>query len=76
MVIDSSKVTFQTKIETSSETFTNGFKIYHHYLGPNIEYNDLYYFVPDVGMVKIYFNHYNLGPESRMLWQLKEYYLK
>lgn len=76
LAIDSSHVTFQYKIETSSQTFMNGFKIYRHYLGPNLEYNDSYYFIPTIGMVKIYFDHYNLGPQFKMLWQLKKYYLK
>lgn len=76
LAIDSSHVVFQSAISTLSESFTNGFKIYRHYLGPNLEYNDSYYFVPQIGMVKIYYDHYSLGPRFKILWQLKKYYLK
>lgn len=76
LAIDTSHVAFQSTIATSSGVFTNGFKIYHYYLGPNIEHNDLYYFVPKIGMVKIYYNHYDFAPTTQILWQLKKYYLK
>ncbi len=73
--IDSSHVTLQSSITTSFGTFTNGFNIYHHYQGPNIDYNENYYFIPKVGMVKIFYSHYDLGPTTKILWQLKKYYL-
>lgn len=76
LAIDSSHVVFQPAISSPSESFTNGFKIYRHYLGPNLEYNDSYYFIPKIGMVKIYYDHYDLGPPFKILWQLKKYYLQ
>lgn len=75
IAIDTSHVSFQSTIVTSSKTFKNGFTIYHHYLGPNIEYNDMYYFVPKIGFVKFYYKRYNLAPVNIELWQLKNYYL-
>jgi hypothetical protein len=76
MPIDTFHVMSQSAIATSSENFSNGFNIYHHYKGPNIEYNDTYYFIPYVGMVKMYYNHYDLAPPTSTLWQLKSYLLK
>ena len=76
LAIDSSHVTNKSTITVPLETFKNGFSIYHHYIGPNIEYNDTYNFIPNVGMVKIYYYHYDLAPPTRVLWQLKKYYLK
>lgn len=75
LAIDSSHVTAES-ITTSLGNFTNGFNIYHHYLGPNIESNDTYWFVPKIGMVKIYYNHYDFAPRTKVLWYLKKYYLQ
>lgn len=75
LAVDSSHVTAIDSISTSSETFINGFNIYHYYLGPNIEYIDNYGFIPNIGMVKMYFNHYNFAPRNKQLWQLKKYIL-
>jgi hypothetical protein len=76
IAIDSSNVKAKSSISTSAKEFKNGFSIYHHYIGPNLEYNDTYDFIPKIGMVKVYYNHYDLAPPTRVLWQLKKYYLQ
>lgn len=75
LAVDSSHVTTLDLITISSETFKNGFNIYHYYLGPNIEYKDNYGFIPKIGMVKMYLNHYDLAPRNKQVWQLKKYIL-
>lgn len=76
LAVDSSYVTSLASISTVSETFINGFNIYHYYLGPNIEYVDNYGFISNIGIVKMYLNHYNFAPRNKQIWQLKKYYLK
>ena len=73
--IDSSSVTFQSSIITSFGTFDSTFKIYHHYIGPNIDNKDEYYFAPNIGFIKLHYSRYNLAPLDIELWQLKRYYL-
>ncbi|MFC4231574.1 hypothetical protein ACFOW1_06720 [Parasediminibacterium paludis] len=75
LAVDSSYVTALTSISISAETFMNGFNIYHYYLGPNIEYIDNYGFISNIGIVKMYLNHYNFAPRNKQLWQLKKYIL-
>jgi hypothetical protein len=62
-------------VDTHAGLFTNCFNIYHHYLGPNIEYMDNYLFKPYIGMIKIEFNHYALNPKTFQIWNLNKYYL-
>jgi hypothetical protein len=76
IAIDSSNVKAKPSISTSAKEFKNGFSIYHHYIGPNLEYNDTYDFIPKIGMVKVYYNHYDFATPTRVLWQLKKYYLQ
>jgi hypothetical protein len=76
LAIDSFHVSGQPAISATYNSFTDGFKIYHHYLGPNMEYNDSYYFVPQIGMVKMFYYKYNFAPPTKVLWQLKKYYLQ
>jgi hypothetical protein len=73
--VDSSSVTFHSSINTSFGSFSNVSKIYHHYIGPNIDYKDEYYFAPNIGFPKLHYNRYNLAPLNIELWQLKRYYL-
>ena len=70
---DTLTVVNQTDVTTPFQTFKGCFQIYHHYIGPNIETKDNYWFKPEIGMVKIYLNHYNLGPLIYSTWQLKYY---
>jgi hypothetical protein len=73
--IDSSHVSFITPLMTQFKTYDSCFKIYRHYIGPNIEDNDDYWFKPNVGMVMIHYNDYDFAPTTIRLWQLKKYYL-
>ncbi len=70
---DTLTVLKQEDVSTSFQTFKDCFKIYRHYIGPNTEIKDNYWFKPQVGMVRIYMNHYNLGPLIYSTWQLKNY---
>ena len=73
--VDTFYVTAQSLIRTSSQAFNNGFDIYHYYKGPNIEYKEHYFFIPRVGMVKMNYDHYDLGPPTKLLWEVKSYQL-
>ena len=75
LAIDSFHVYTTAQIKTPAELFTNCFNIYHYYLGPNIENIDNYWFKPNVGMVKISLNDYDLNPRTFRTWELKRYYL-
>lgn len=75
LVTDTFHVYTAPSVNTHAGTFTNCFNIYHHYLGPNTEYIDNYWFKPNVGMVKMDFNHYVLNPRTFRTWNLKKYYL-
>ena len=75
LFIDSSHVNKLPSVITKSETFMDCFGIFYHYMGPNLEYNDTYWFKPNIGMLKIYYNHYNLASRTMQLWQLKKFYL-
>ena len=70
---DTLSVVKQEDVTTSFQTFKDCFEIYRHYIGPNMETKDNYWFKPQVGMVRIYTNHYNLGPLMYRTWQLKAY---
>jgi hypothetical protein len=74
-LIDSFHVYNAPSVFTPTENFENCFNIYHYYYGPNSKYNDNYWFKPNVGMVAIYTNHYDLAPRNIYLWRLKKYYL-
>jgi hypothetical protein len=75
LLIDSFHVYTAPSIDTHAGVFTNCFNIYHHYLAPNTEFIDNYWFKPNVGMVKISYNHYVLNPRTFRIWNLKKYYL-
>ncbi|MGN6605174.1 MAG: hypothetical protein ACTHK8_22150 [Ginsengibacter sp.] len=70
---DTLSVVNQKDVTTSFQTFKDCFQIYNHYIGPNMEFKDNYWFKPRVGMVRIYTNRYNLGPLMYRTWQLKNY---
>lgn len=57
------------------QTYDSVFQISDHYLGPNLENYDTYWFKPNIGFLKIYFHDNSLGPIAIQLWQLKSYYL-
>jgi hypothetical protein len=76
LYIDSSRVMNRSNIITPTQTFPDCFDIYHHYLGPNLEYNDHYWFKPNIGMTRISYNQYTLGFYIVVLWQLKKYSLR
>lgn len=75
LVSDTFHVSREPKIVTNFFTFDSCFKIYHHYLGPNLEFKDDYWFRPNIGMIQIHYNEYSLGPTYRVLLQLKKYSL-
>jgi hypothetical protein len=75
LLIDSSHVYTAPLVETNAGVFTNCFNIYHYYVGPNTEFIDNYWFKPNLGMVKIIYNHYALNPRTFQTWILKKYYL-
>lgn len=60
--VDNYSVSTVSSITTNWDTFTDCFLIFHHYEGPNIEYNDKYWFKPNIGLLKKYKHQYNLGP--------------
>ena len=74
--IDNYSVSTVSSITNNWNKFTDCFLISHHYVGPNIEYNDKYWFKPNIGLLKKYINQYNLAPLHIELWQLKKYYLQ
>ena len=74
--IDTFHVNFLNKVVCTHSSFYQCYQIYHHYLGPNIDDNNTYWFKPNIGIVKKYKNIYNLGPYQIALWELKSYYLK
>ena len=76
LAIDSSRVINQRNVIIGSQSFSDCFDIYHHYVGPNMDFNDQYWFKPNLGMVQIFYNHYNLGFFRIELWQLKKYYIR
>ncbi len=76
LYIDSFYVSELQNLTTSYGTYNNCFDIYRHYLGPNLEFKDHYWFKPNAGFVKIYYHQYNLGPTLIQIWQLKHYVLK
>lgn len=76
LYVDTFHVTLKTNVITDFNNYDSCFKIYRHYLGPNLEFTDDYWFKPNIGMIKIYCNEYNLGPNNVQLWQLKRYSLK
>jgi len=41
-----------------------------------MDYNDDYWFKPNIGMVMIHYNDYNFAPVTILLWQLKDYHLQ
>jgi hypothetical protein len=65
--IDSSRV-----LTDSAGTYT----IYHHYIGPNTEYNDYYFFTPNKGMALIRYNDYNNAPVHFRTWTLVNHHLQ
>jgi hypothetical protein len=76
LAIDSFFVKSYPMAYTKWNTFKDCFKIYHHYVGPNTEYNDEEWFKPTVGFIKLHYTRYNLAPLTIELWQLKKYYLQ
>ena len=75
LYVDTSYVSSKPIIKTKFYVFDSCFKIYHHYLGPNLEFKDEYWFRANIGMIQIHYNDYSLGPIKAQLWQLKKYYL-
>jgi hypothetical protein len=74
--LDSSRVVSQSEfVVTSSQTFTDCFEIYHHYIGYNTELNDYYWFKLNIGMVKIFDFDYNNGPSLYRTWILRSYHI-
>jgi hypothetical protein len=73
--IDTFHVSSEGIIKTNFFIFDSCFKIYNHYLGPNLENKYEYWFRPNIGMIQIHFNKYSLGPTYRVLFQLKKYSL-
>ncbi len=69
-------VTAMPIVKTNFYEFDSSFRIYNQYAGPNIEYEDEFWFRPNIGMVQIHYHEYNLGPIYRVLWQLKKYSLQ
>ena len=74
--VDTFYVNIQNKVITKITSYDSCYKIYNHYVGPNIENNNNYWFKPNIGFVKKNTNQYNLGPYQITLWELKRYYLK
>ena len=75
LLIDSFHVYTAPSVNTYAETFTDCFNIYHYYLAPNIENIDNEWFKSNVGIVKKYYNEYDLNPRTFRTWNLKKYYL-
>lgn len=74
--VDNYSISIVSGITNNWNTFTDCFLIFHHYEGPNIEYNDKYWFKPNIGLLQKNKHQYNLGPFDIELWQLKNYYLQ
>jgi hypothetical protein len=74
--IDTYDVSFKSSLVTQFNKYDSCFQIYRHYTGPNMDYNDDYWFKPNVGMVMIHYNDYNFAPVTARLWQLKDYHLQ
>ena len=72
---DSYYVSFKPSVVTQFNAYDSCFQIHYQYGGPNMYYNDDYWFKPNVGMVMIHYNEYNIGPNTIRLWQLKKYNL-
>jgi hypothetical protein len=70
---DTSKVVAISNVASSTQTFQNVFKIYHHYIGPNTELNDYYFIKPNVGIVAENLMHYANGPITYRTWKLKSF---
>lgn len=70
---DTLNVVKQEDVTTSFKTFKDCFQIYRHYIGPNMEFKDNYWFKPQIGMIRIYTNRYILAPFMYRIWQLKAY---
>lgn len=75
LYVDSFRVIKQEDLLIGNQKFCKTFNIYHHYIGPNTEYKDYYWFKPSIGMVNILTSHYNLGPIIYRSWTLKTYSL-
>ena len=71
--VDSSKVLKKEDVKTLGHDFLSCFNIYRNYVGPNLNYQDYYWFKPAIGFIKISYNRYNLGFYSLESWQLKNY---
>jgi hypothetical protein len=72
---DTLSVVKQEDVITSFQTFKDCFQIYHHYIGPNMETKDNYWFKPQIGMVRIYTDDYISAPLMYRTWQLKTYFV-
>lgn len=75
LLIDSFHVYTVSSVTTNAGLFSDCSNIYHHFLAPNTEYIDNYWFKPNIGMIKMDFNHYALNPRTFQIWNLKKYYL-
>ena len=71
--VDSSKILKQENVQTLNQDFLSCFNIYHNYVGPNLNYQDYYWFKPNLGFIKMFYNHYDLGIYTIQSWQLKTY---
>jgi len=76
LISDIYSTTFLLNAVVQNKSYDSVFKIYEHYIGPNIDNSDTYWFKPNIGRIQIYYNDYNLAPKTIQLWQLKKYYLK
>ena len=73
--VDTFAVSNAYNITTNNLNFDTCFNIYHYYYGSqDLRYSDNYSFKPNIGFVKIYYQHF-LAPKVTYLWNLKKYYL-
>jgi len=63
----------QTTMSYAGQTFAGCYDIFRHYLGPNTELNDHYFFKPYVGIIGQKFSHYINSPILYQSWQLKNF---
>jgi hypothetical protein len=70
---DTLSVVKQEDVANSFQTFKDCYKIFRHYIGPNMEMKDDYWFKPQVGIVRIYMDDYISAPTIYRTWQLKNY---
>ncbi|HLX92162.1 MAG TPA: hypothetical protein VKR32_10790, partial [Puia sp.] len=73
---DTSYVLSQSEtVVNGNLTFINCYLIYHHYIGPNSEINEFYWFVPNIGMVKNFTKNVEFGVALYRTFLLRNYRL-